>query len=111
MTARRGSVDGICFAAEGMAATAGASALRRLQSLADAAPAGRLFAAITTLSEMSAKATQALEDGHDALASGDDGSATMKFARALTHMDDMASAATGQTAAREQPAYLRKSSR
>ena len=111
MTVRRGSIDGICFAAEGMAGTAGASSLRRLQSLAAAAPAGRLFAAITTLTEMSAKATRALEDGHDAMASGDDGRATMKLARALTHMDDLAIIATAHAVPEEQPAYLRKSSR
>ena len=109
MTARRPSVDGICFAAEGMAGTAGASSLRRLHSLAEAAPAGRLFAAITTLSDMSAKATRALEEGHAALAAGDDGRATLKLARALTHMDDLASVAAGHPANQEQPAYLRKS--
>ena len=108
MTARRASMDGICFAAEGMAGTAGASSLRRLHALAEAPPS-RLFAAITTLSDMSARATRALEDGHDALAAGDDGRATLKLARALTHMDDLASVAAGHPANQEQPAYLRKS--
>ena len=108
MTVRRGSMDGICFAAEGMAGTAASSSLRRLQSLADAAPAGRLFAAITTLTDMSAKATRALEEGHDAMASGNDYAATMKLARALTHMDDLASTATGHHAAQDAPAFLRK---
>lgn len=108
MTVRRNSVDGICFAAEGMAGTAGASSLRRLHSLADAAPAGRLFAAITTLTDMSAKATRALEDGGSALAKGDDHAATLKLARALTHMDDLAATATGQAASQAKPAFLRK---
>ena len=108
MTVRRGSMDGICFAAEGMAGTAASSSLRRLQSLADAAPAGRLFAAITTLTDMSAKATRALEEGHDAMTSGNDHAAAMKLARALTHMDDLASAATGHHAAQDAPTFLRK---
>ena len=108
MTARRTSVDGICFAAEGMAGTAGASSLRRLHTLAEAPPS-RLFAAITTLSDMSVKATRALEAGHDALAAGDDDRATLKLARALTHMDDLASVAAGHPANQDQPAYLRKS--
>ena len=111
MSARRTSVDGICFAAEGMAGTAGASSLRRLHSLSEAAPAGRLFAAITTLTEMSAKATRALEEGHDALSAGDDRRATMKLARALTHMDDLASNSTAHAAAVEPPPFLRKSAR
>ena len=68
MTARRGSVDGICFAAEGMAGTAAATSLRRFQSLAEAAPSGRLFAAITTLTELSTQSSRALEDGSKALA-------------------------------------------
>lgn len=108
MTARRTSVDGICFAAEGMAGTAASSGLRRLHTLAEAAPAGRLFAAISTLSELSAKATRALEDGGAALARGDDHGATMKLARALTHMDDLATQASGHQASEEPPAFLRK---
>lgn len=111
MTVRRESVDGFCFAAEGMAATAAAASLRRLGTLAEAAPAGRLFAAITTLSDMSATVTRALEEGHDALAAGDDHRASMKFARALTHMDDLAAAASGQPASGQEPGYLRKSAR
>jgi len=43
--------------------TAGANALRKVKSLADTAPTGRLFAAISTLTEMSNSATTALEKG------------------------------------------------
>jgi hypothetical protein len=42
---------------------AGANALRKVKSLADTAPTGRLFAAISTLTEMSNGATIALEKG------------------------------------------------
>jgi hypothetical protein len=107
MTARRGSMDAICFAAEGMAGTAAASTLRRFQSLADAAPAGRLFAAITTLTEMSAKAAKSLEDGSAALGRNDDHAATVKLSRAITQMDDLASAASGTTT-ESSPGFLRR---
>lgn len=43
--------------------SAGANALRKVKSLADTAPTGRLFAAISTLTEMSNGATIALEKG------------------------------------------------
>jgi hypothetical protein len=42
---------------------AGANALRKVKSLADSAPTGRLFASIATLTEMSGAATVALENG------------------------------------------------
>ena len=106
MTARRGSVDGICFAAEGMAGTAAATSLRRFQSLAEVAPSGRLFAAITTLTELSSQSSRALEDGSKALADGDEHTATVKLARALTHMDDLATASTVQS--EQKPGFLRR---
>lgn len=109
MTVGRGTVSELCFAAEGMSGTAAASSLRRLGSLMEAAPAGRLFSAISTLSDMSAKATKALEDGALAMDQGDDHKAAVKLARALTHMDDMAIMAAGSAAvADETPAFLRK---
>lgn len=107
MSARRGSVSELCYAAEGMSGTAGASSLRKLGSLMKAAPSGRLFGAISTLSDMSAKASRALEDGSRAMDMGDDHKATVKLARALVHLDDMASATAIPDLA-EEPAYLRK---
>ena len=80
---------------------------RRLGSLMDAAPSGRLFGAIATLSDMSAKATRALEDGGLAMQAGDDHKATLQLARALVQMDDLAATATG-AAAEAPPAFLRK---
>jgi hypothetical protein len=108
MSARRGVVSELCFAAEGMAGTAAAASLRRLSSLVDAAPAGRLFAAITTLTDMSSKATRALEDGHAAMQAHDNHHAAVKFARAIAQMDDLAATASGETQASEPPGYLRK---
>ena len=109
MPVRRGLVDELCFAAEGLSGTAAASSLRRLGSLMQQAPSGRLFNAIATLSEMSVKATQNLEGGGTAIAAGDDHKGALKLARALVHMDDMATEATGNAASEEPPVYLRKS--
>ena len=108
MPVRRGLVDELCFAAEGLSGTAAASSLRRLGSLMQQAPSGRLFGAIATLSDMSLKATHSLEEGVSAIAAGDDHKSAMKLARALAHMDDLASAATGNTTAEDPPAFLRK---
>lgn len=109
MTVGRGTVNELCFAAEGMSGTAAAVSLRKLGSLMDKAPAGRLFGAISTLSEMSAKAARALEDGAFAMDRGEDQKAAVKLARALTHMDDMTVLAAGSPAAAEEtPGFLRK---
>ena len=108
MSVRRGLVDELCFAAEGLSGTAAASSLRRLGSLMQQAPAGRLFGAIATLSDMSVKATRNLEDGAIAIAAGDDHKGAMKLARAMVHMDDLATEATGNAASEDPPAFLRK---
>ena len=42
---------------------AGAAALRKVKTLAEVAPKGRLFAAISTLNELSAATAKALEEG------------------------------------------------
>ena len=56
--------NAMAFAAEGMAGTAGAAALRQTRSLLDRAPTGRLFGTIATLAEMSGRATSQLEQGN-----------------------------------------------
>ena len=56
-TAESFSFDGESFGASG------ANALRKVKSLADSAPTGRLFASIATLTEMSGAATIAIEKG------------------------------------------------
>jgi hypothetical protein len=63
----RSTINELCYAAEGLSGTAAASSLRKLGSIMELAPSGRLFGAISTLSDMSAKAAQALEDGSRAL--------------------------------------------
>ena len=47
MKAGRGMLGELCFAAEGLSGTAAASSLRKLGSIMDTAPSGRLFGAIT----------------------------------------------------------------
>ena len=95
MAAGRDGLSEICFAAEGMAGTAGASSLRRVRSLADAAPSGRLFGAIATLSDLARQSERHRRAGDAAMAANDSGKAVRSFARALTAMDDMTAGAEG----------------
>jgi hypothetical protein len=62
MSFKMASIETFSFDGESFGAS-GAAALRKVKSLADSAPAGRLFASIATLTEMSATATTALENG------------------------------------------------
>ena len=56
------SMESFSFDGETIGA-AGAAALRRVRTLAEQAPKGRLFASITTLTDMSAATAKALEAG------------------------------------------------
>ena len=76
MAGHRGSVAELCYAAEGLSGTAASTSLRKLGTLMDAAPSGRLFGAISTLSDISAKAAKALEEGALSMTAGDDYKAT-----------------------------------
>lgn len=86
-------VSELCFAAEGLSGTAAAASLRKLGSIMERAPSGRLFAAISTLSEMSAKAAAALEDGAMALDQAREGEAITQLSAAVSQMDALASRA------------------
>lgn len=55
-------IESFSFAGETYG-SAGAAGLRKVRTLAQAAPKSRLFASITTLTEMSASAAKALEEG------------------------------------------------
>ena len=94
MTARIDQQNALAFAAEGMAGTAGSAALRQVRALADHAPAGRLFAAISTLTEMSKRAETQLEQG--------------RLAAAIGTMDAMATEAIPAVMP-DVPMYLKKS--
>jgi hypothetical protein len=62
MSFKMASIETFSFDGESFGAS-GAAALRKVKSLAESAPTGRLFASIATLTEMSATATTALEKG------------------------------------------------
>jgi hypothetical protein len=89
MKAGRGMLGELCFAAEGLSGTAAASSLRKLGSIMESAPTGRLFGAISTLSDMSAKAARALEEGAGDIGRSDDNAAA-RIGEALLHMDGLA---------------------
>ena len=60
----------------------------------ESAPSGRLFGAISTLSDMSAKAARALEEGAGAIGRNDDNAAA-RIGEALLHMDGLAEISEG----------------
>lgn len=88
----------LCFAAEGFSGTAASASLRKIGSIMDHAPSGRLFGAISTLSDMSAKASRALEEGSRSLDCNED-AAARRIGEALAHMDGLAETAEGGTTA------------
>ena len=63
MTAKTGTIEEFSFSSEDNIAGACSNALRRVRSLADTAPIGRLFASITTLSEANSKINEAMVAG------------------------------------------------
>ena len=94
MKAGRGLINEVCFAAEGFSGTAAAASLRKLGSIMETAPSGRLFGAISTLSDMSAKAARALDEGAGDIGRNDDTAAT-RIGEALLHMDGLAEISEG----------------
>lgn len=94
MKAGRGMLGELCFAAEGLSGTAASSSLRKLGSIMESAPSGRLFAAISTLSDMSARAAKALEEGAGDIGRND-GNAANRISAALLHMDGLAEMSEG----------------
>ncbi|NJM31151.1 MAG: hypothetical protein HC855_14605 [Rhizobiales bacterium] len=110
MAARAGMIEEFSFAAEGLTGTAASAALRRVRSLADSAPPGRLFNSIATLTEMSRRIETSLEAGSAAMAAGDEDSASLELARAVVGMDRLAGAAMREDAvAAPLPNYLKRS--
>jgi hypothetical protein len=102
-------LEDVSFVAEGMTGTACATALRRVRSLAEAAPAGRAFAAIATLTELSQRVETSLEAGAEALEASDPDSASLELARAVVLMDRMTAEAKADINSRPaQPNYLRR---
>jgi hypothetical protein len=62
MSFKMATAESFSFDGEAIGAS-GANALRKVKSLAESAPTGRLFASIATLTEMSGATTLALENG------------------------------------------------
>jgi hypothetical protein len=109
MAAKTSGMDGNFFEAGGLAGTAGAAALRKVRSLAQAAPSGRAFAAIATLTEFSMRIEDRLEASEAALGRGDASSAELEWARAIVLMDKLASEARGHHAeVSVEPTYLKR---
>ena len=110
MTVKPGPANGLVFAAEGVAGTACAAALKKVRSLASAAPSGRAFAAIATLAECSQTAENHLRAGNDALNRGDAREAQNEWARAVKVMGQMAHEARGDKPSRvaSRPDFLQK---
>ena len=79
-----------------------------MRSFADAAPSGRLFDAIATLTEISRGIETKLEAGSEAMARGEDNGAALYFTRAIVRMDEMAAAATPSRQSAKLPDYLKK---
>ncbi len=103
---KSGDFSSVAAALSGTTATA---ALRRVRSFADAAPSGRLFDAIATLTEMSSNIEAKLEAGSEAMGRGEDNEAALYFTRAAVRMDEMAATATpARQSPGKLPDYLKK---
>jgi hypothetical protein len=90
MTAKRYAAGEFAFGPEGMVGTAAAAALRRVRSLLERAPSGRMFQAIATLTDMSKRSEHYLEQGAEALRSGHQNQAELDLARARTQLEELA---------------------
>jgi hypothetical protein len=97
------AIDELCYAAEGLSGTAAASSLRKLASIMERAPTGRLFGAISTLSDMSARTAEALEEASRALEKANHGEAAARITEALAGMDALAEEAVEPRRKRRMP--------
>lgn len=107
MTKRDGA-DEFSLAAEGMAGTAASAVLRKVRSLADAAPPGRLFPAIATLTELTRRIETNLVAAGTAVGRGDNDRGTLELARAVLQMDRLAATASAPAFAAELPDHQHK---
>jgi hypothetical protein len=108
MAVKSASPGGHSFAAEGLTGTSASAALRRVQALAATAPAGRAFDAIATLSEITRRIESSLSASDEALAAGDEDTASLEWARAVVLMDRLTSGAGLEGHREEEPSYLRR---
>jgi hypothetical protein len=109
MSASKAYADDFSFVAEKLTGQSCASVLRKTWNLAETAPAGKAFAAIATLSEVSKRAAQTLEISAEALAHGDDEAAELELARSYVIMNKMSAEAEKDAApVIARPAYLKR---
>jgi hypothetical protein len=108
MTLKKPLPGGHSFAAEGMTGSSASAALRRVRSLAAAAPAGRAFDAIATLTEITRRIETSLAASDQALATGDEDSASLEWARAVVLMDRLTSGTGIEGQREDDPSYLRR---
>jgi len=108
MADRGGKSGDFSSVAAALSGTAASAALRRVRSFAEAAPSGRLFDAIATLTELSRGIETRLEAGSDAMARGEDNEAALYFTRAAVRMDELAATATPAKQSARLPDYLKK---
>jgi hypothetical protein len=103
-----GSAVGISFDGSAVGA-AGAAALRKVKSLAEAAPQGRLFAAIATLADNSGKAAAEYEAASLAMLRQETQEAETRLARG-TRMVQRLKDVLGAEVATPLPDFIRRSS-
>ena len=106
VTAAKAAIETYSFNGEAVG-MAGASALRKVRSLAEKAPPGRLFAAISTLADASADAAHAFEAAARADLKGRTAEADYHQGRGLGFISRLKKAVSGENAA-PLPDFMRK---
>jgi hypothetical protein len=101
------AIESYSFDGETVAA-AGAAALRRVKTLAETAPQGRLFGAIVTMVETSALAADAFEKASLAELRRETASANAHIARGKTLVQSLAAVVGSSEPATPLPAFMRR---
>jgi hypothetical protein len=104
--AAKSAIESFSFNGESVGA-AGASALRGIKSLVDAAPQGRLFASIATLADTSAMAAQEFEAAGIATLKAETAEAEARLSRGMRVAHRLKSA-FGAELATPLPGFMRR---
>jgi hypothetical protein len=102
MTAKSTLMEEFSFGGEALGSAAG-MALRKVRSLSEQAPIGRLFDSISTLAELTTAAAQELERANTALARHDISAAREAMAKATMIGETLRNSGTGAS-----PSFLRR---
>jgi hypothetical protein len=109
MVAKKAVLEDVSVVSEEVAGTACAAALRQVRRLVEAAPVGRAFAAIATLTDASSRAGAALEASSKALDAEDEDTAALHLARGVVLMGRMmADAKSAPSETQANPSYLKR---